>query len=369
MVILGILPYRFLPVQIGGQKASEQFYGSLGKKVPVVIVSTENNDVSAARNFIVKPVFKSSAIRYGNPFYLKTISRIIRETKATHLFIEHPYMGWMALYLKRKHRIPLAVRSQNIEGNRFKSIGKWWWKILWQYEKFIHRAADFNFFITGEDRDYAIKEFGLWPQKAFVASYGTEVKESPSQMRRSAAKKNVCETLGVAETNALLLFNGSFDYQPNADALRVLIENILPVLNKKSFAYTLIICGRNIPRLFKDAKPAHVVFLDYVPDIFHYNLATDVFVNPVTDGGGIKTKLVEALAAGANAVSAAGGAYGVDPSYCNGKLMVVADTDYEAFADAVCKVAFNHDAMWQVFYQHFYIENITDHVIETIDAK
>ena len=366
MKILAIVPYCFLPARIGGQKAIEQLYRSLGKKVPVLVVSTENNDAAAASHFSFLPLFSKSILRYSNFFYLKKFSRLIEQHNITHLFTEHPYMGWMALYLKKKHNIPLIIHAHNIESIRFKSIGKRWWKLLWHYEKFIYRAADFVFFITDADRRYAIEKYKLPEQKAFTALYATEVKEAPSEGARNIAKQKICEALQIDISTPLLLFNGSFDYAPNADALRVLIETIVPLLNKKHFIYKLIVCGRNIPQPYKFLQPPNVIFLDYVDDILQYNLAADVFLNPVVTGGGIKTKLVEALAAGANAVSAKSGAAGVDAAWCNHKLYIVEDGNWQAFAEKIYEAVANKNTVSETFYQHFFVDNITNKMIEII---
>ncbi len=366
MRILGIIPYRFLPVRIGGQKAAEQLYRTLAKRVPVDVVSTINNDQTEAKGFTLFPIFSNRFIRYGNPFYLKQLSTLICERNTTHIFIEHPYLGWMGVFLKKKHRIPLVIRSQNIESIRFKSIGKWWWRLLWRYEKYIYNAADFLFLITEEDRQYAIEKYKVQNEKAFVASYGTEVAKSPSIVERRNAKEKVCNDLKIGYERILLLFNGSFDYQPNASALEILLKTVLPQLNLRSFPFTLLICGRHIPLPLKNDRWKNVLFLDYVEDIFLYNLAADMFVNPVIEGGGIKTKLVEALAAGANAVSTKSGAFGVNPAWCNGKLIVTDDNDWQAFAESICEMAESKSETNELFYQHFNIEKIAESVIQTI---
>ena len=367
MKILGIVPYRFLPAQIGGQKAIEQLYCSLGKKVPVFVVSTQNNDAVAAKHFSFIPLFNNHLLRYGNFFYLKSISKIVLEHSITHLFTEHPYMGWMALYLKKRYKISLVVHSHNIESIRFKSLGKKWWRLLWYYERFIYRAADYVFFITDADRQYAIKKYGLSVQKTHTAFYGTEVKEAPLEATRKEAKETICEALQIGISTPLLLFNGSFDYAPNRDALQILIEDVVPSLNKKSYSYRLIVCGKNIPQQFKDKRPKNVTFLDYVDDIFHYNLAADVFLNPVVSGGGIKTKLVEALSAGANAVSSKSGAIGVDTAWCNNKLYLAEDGDWHAFEAKIYEAVANKNLMSEIFYQHFFIDNIANNIIEAIN--
>ena len=369
MKILGIVPYRFLPAQIGGQKAIEQLYRSLGKRVPVTVVSTDNNDRSEAQNFSLVPIMNTSALRYANITYAAAIGKCIRQKKITHLFTEHPYLGWLVLWLKKRHHLPLIIHSHNIESTRFKSIGKKWWKLLWYYERSIYNAADFVFFMTEADRQYAINQYHLPRGKAFVASYGIEVSGAPSIDSRAEAKQKVCEALQLSPETNLLLFNGSFDYAPNARALEHLLYEVVPQLDKGDLLYKLIICGRNISRELKAKAWQNVIFLDYVEDIFLYNLAADVFVNPVMEGGGIKTKLVEALAAGANAVSVRSGAVGVEEAWCNGKLYICDDADWTLFAGNIGKALTNKNEIGKEFYKHFFIDNIADFILKTISAK
>ena len=46
-------------------------------------------------------------------------------------------------------------------------MGKWWWGILWHYEKMTHKKADHNFFIQDNDRNYAIENFKLNPETMY----------------------------------------------------------------------------------------------------------------------------------------------------------------------------------------------------------
>ncbi len=85
----------------------------------------------------------------------------------------------------------LVVHSHNLEGNRWKSLGKWWWRILWNYEKFTHRQADFNFFIQDADRNYAIKYFGLNEDRCLTVSFGTEIPEPPTSESRTEAGTDI----------------------------------------------------------------------------------------------------------------------------------------------------------------------------------
>jgi polysaccharide biosynthesis protein PslH len=70
-----------------------------------------------------------------------------------------------------------------------------------------------------------------------------------------------------------------------------------------------------------------------------YFKAADVFINPVQGGGGIKTKLIDALAYGTTAISSANGANGVVQSTVVGKLIITPDYDAHAMAGKIMDVS------------------------------
>src|SRR5277367_4958038 len=152
MNIISLVSYPFLPARSGGQKGIALFYKYFSRYHSVTILTTKKNEPSFADGYEVINILSNSPLRYINPFIFFRIRRLIREKKASHLILEHPYYGWVGFLLKMFCRIKLVVHSHNIEGNRWKSLGKWWWRILWVYEKYTHRIADFNFFTQDEDR-------------------------------------------------------------------------------------------------------------------------------------------------------------------------------------------------------------------------
>jgi glycosyltransferase involved in cell wall biosynthesis len=223
---------------------------------------------------------------------------------------------------------------------------------LWRYEKFIHRHADYNFFIQEEDRQYAIKNFGLNPDNCIVVTYGIEIDSIPSQVEVQQAKEYVRTKHGISPTEKILLFAGSFNYKPNLDALQYIDKKIAPLLEHKGFSCKILICGPWLEN--NPATHPNVIITGFVDDISLYFKAADVFLNPVVEGGGIKTKLVEALGYNTNSVSSVNGAIGVDPAKCNGKLIVTRDNDWESFTDAIVRVSEIDKDISPEYYQHFY---------------
>ena len=356
--VISIVSYKFLPAKVGGQKGIALFNKYFSQHVQLTCVTTANNDPQAAEGYEVLPVLTTSPLRYINLFYFFRLRKLLRKKQATHLILEHPYFGWLGFLMKKFTPVKLIVHSHNMEGLRWKSLGKWWWKILWRYERFVHRKADYNFFIHQQDLEYAIRSFGLHRSKCMVMTYGIERNTMPSEPETLQARNAVAALHSISPTYRILLFNGAFDYKPNLDALNTLLQTINPLLaEKKDFTYRLVICGRNIPGNILNAGYPNVSIAGFVDDVDMYFKAADVFLNPLTEGGGIKTKLVEALAFNCNAVSTENGAIGVEPALCNGKLLIVADGDWQKFAQQVIAASSITTNIGSEYFQHFFWGN------------
>ena len=353
--VISIVSYPFLPARTGGERGVAYFYKYFSRWQKVICVTTQRNDVRAAEGYTVLNILSNSPLRYMNLFYIFRLRALIRQYQATHLILEHPYYGWLGVALKWFCGVKLVVHSHNLEGDRWKSLGKWWWRILWSYEKWTHRQADYNFFIQDEDRKYGIAEWGLDPGRCITMTYGFERDAIPGADAIAASRDFLRGQYGLAPETAILLFNGTFNYAPNLNALDHILTKINPLLQaKKGFRYQIIICGKDIPEALSSRDHPNVLFAGFVDNIDTYFMGADVFINPVVDGGGIKTKLVEALGNNLTAVSVRNGAVGVDPAWCNGKLLICENGDWEAFAALVVEASGLKADTPPVYFDHFY---------------
>jgi len=366
MNIISLVSYPFLPARSGGQKGIALFYKYFSRYHSVTCVTTQKNQPSFADGYEVQNILSDSPLRYINPFIFFRIRKLILEKKATHLILEHPYYGWLGILLKKFSAVQLVVHSHNIESKRWKSLGKWWWRILWNYEKLTHRQADYNFFIQDADRMYAISAFGLHEKKCMTVSFGTEISSPPSREDKLAARSVLNTLLQIQPNAAIFLFNGAFGYGPNRSALGYILEKINPLLQNKGLLYVLLIAGIDIPEEVINTSYPSVRILGFVENLDLYLTGCDVFLNPVVSGGGIKTKLVEALAYDLNAVSSTNGAVGIDPRLCNHKLMICQDKDWNSFTDAVEMAVNIKNSMPGEFYEKFYWANITKRAADFI---
>jgi glycosyltransferase involved in cell wall biosynthesis len=242
---------------------------------------------------------------------------------------------------------------------------RWWWKIYSAYEKWALQKADHIFFISEEDKAKAIAEFSLKAFKCSMVTYG--VKESNFVIRN---KEDIKEALGLGEKK-ILYFNGTLDYEPNVEAVLVLLNQIDPLLQKEQLNYKIVISGNHITKALEEkiSKHKNVTYVGFVPDVTIYYRAADLFLNPVVNNSGIKTKVVEALAHNCSVVSTTSGASGIKKDICGDKLIIVSDNNWHEFVNAIIlQLQKESIATPTAFFKEYAWENIAEKAAEKINS-
>ncbi|MCJ7439409.1 MAG: glycosyltransferase [Acidimicrobiia bacterium] len=141
----------------------------------------------------------------------------------------------------------------------------------------------------------------------------------------------VSATMTPFEAREDLLFVGSFQHPPNADAVRWFVESVMPYLRQDMPGVQFIIAGGGADRAVRALATDDVEVIGWVEDLTPLHESARVFVAPLRFGAGMKGKIGESLAHGLPVVTTSVGAegFGVEESG-----LVVAD-DARAFADAV----------------------------------
>jgi polysaccharide biosynthesis protein PslH len=141
------------------------------------------------------------------------------------------------------------------------------------------------------------------------------------------------------EQDAAMLFTGRMNYDPNADAVRDFVEEILPLVRRDIPQARLHVVGTDPPARVTSLASEAVTVHGRVADVRPYLEAAAVVVVPVRHGGGTRLKVLEAAAAGKSIVSTRLGVEGL--AFRHGSDLLVADSPAD-FAAAV--VALLRDA-------------------------
>jgi glycosyltransferase involved in cell wall biosynthesis len=368
MRITIIAPYAIFPADTGGKRAITALYQHIGQLAEVSIL-TESGCIPPV-NFLpdILPVLGRGKLRYINPMLYFKIKNILKRNNSQHLIIDHPYMGWIGFLLKKFQGITLTMRSHNIESLRFKTMNKWWWKIMWAYEKWVHRNADINWFITEEDKTFAVQHFKLNDTTCDVITYGTKLTRPPEQQEKERCRKKLLDEYQLADNTMLCLFTGVMDYLPNTEAAEIIIKQLAPLMAISNTPITIFICGKKLPEILlkeKSITEKHVIYTGFVEDIDMYYKGADIFINPVLSGGGIKTKLIDALANNLTSISTKTGAFGVSNKVTGDKLTIIEDGDWQSFVTSIkyAKVIINTP---DFFYKSFNWGYIASKAIRTL---
>ncbi|NHM26786.1 glycosyltransferase [Desulfofundulus sp. TPOSR] len=139
-----------------------------------------------------------------------------------------------------------------------------------------------------------------------------------------------------------LLYVGNFLHQPNVDAVIYLVHHIWPYLQKLLPAVDLYIVGDNPPQEIRALSKAGIKVTGYVPALRPYLEQCRLMLAPVRYGAGLKTKIVEALAAGLPVVTTRIGAEGMELRA--GENVVVADDP--VFFSRAAAALYRDEALW-----------------------
>jgi polysaccharide biosynthesis protein PslH len=137
-----------------------------------------------------------------------------------------------------------------------------------------------------------------------------------------------------------IVFIGNFMHPPNVDAALRLITQIFPVVARRHPGLLLYVVGDGPPADIRRCRSEQVVVTGRVPDVTPYLDRAAVVAVPIRFGGGIRIKVLEALAAGKAVVASSRALEGLN--VVDGEHVVIAETDRE-FADALGKMLSDED--------------------------
>ena len=133
----------------------------------------------------------------------------------------------------------------------------------------------------------------------------------------------------VGKSPSRLLFVGNYNHPPNVEAARRLAADIFPRLREHHPNLVLNLVGERPPA---DLAGPGIELLGRVADVNPYLDEAAIVVVPIRSGGGMRVKVLEALAAGKAVVASSLAVEGLEVS--DGQEVLIADSDDE-FSAAV----------------------------------
>ncbi len=133
----------------------------------------------------------------------------------------------------------------------------------------------------------------------------------------------------------------SWDWSPNSEAAEWLLDEIVPQLEILD-DWTLHLAGRNMPSWLAKRRSKRIHILGEVKSALHFVRSMDVMIMPFISGGGVRVKVLEALAAGIPCIGTSKAFQGLGVK--DGQEVLVAE-DAEQFAEVVCRIS-SEEGLW-----------------------
>jgi glycosyltransferase involved in cell wall biosynthesis len=197
----------------------------------------------------------------------------------------------------------------------------WIAALAWErFERSVIRQVQAVVVFTESDRR-AIVPFATAQSPVVCIPLGTVIPERPLNP--------------IGRQPMSLLFVGNFVHPPNADAALRLIADIFPRLQSHFPDLVLQIVGDQPTRSMRQMGNDKIIITGRVPDVTPYLDGAALVIVPLRLGGGMRVKVLEALAAGKAVVASPLAVEGLD--VIDGEHVVLAETDQQ-FCEAIVRL-------------------------------
>lgn len=105
---------------------------------------------------------------------------------------------------------------------------------------------------------------------------------------------------------------GAMDWRPNQDGIRWFLHKAWPAIHKAAPRFKFVFAGREMPDEFKKTNISGVECVGEVPDADAFIEDKKILIVPLWSGGGIRVKILEAMAAGKIVISTSKGIKGIE---------------------------------------------------------
>jgi len=267
------------------------------------------------------------------------LQRLLDDLTATRPFdvvaAEDNSMGWLRLpaavpSVLTEHEVrrprPIELRPAPPAAFARQAVGELDWRRWPRYEREVWSRFDRLQVFTERDAQHMRELAPALAGRIDVNPFGVDVGEPVS---------------AADERPGSLLFVGNFTHPPNLDAATWLVREIMPALRRSVPGVELRIAGAGDDSVSMLAAP-DVRVLGEVETIADELARAAVVVAPIRTGGGMRMKVLHALASGKPVVTTARGAAGLDVGGSDPPLAVADDA--AAFAERTAELLRDVDA-------------------------
>lgn len=299
-----------------------------------VFVDTSLNVVDAFSALITSDSYNIS--RFFSPDFDRILTRLLQKEKFDIIHLESLFMTPYIATIRRNSKAKIVLRSHNLEF------------MIW--ERMAAGTKNFakkNYLklLAKQLRKY---EFNILNQVDGVAAISTE--DGKKYHHSKCTKPIVTIPFGIdlehykydqsKEEFPSLFHIGAMDWTPNLEGIEWFLNHIWPHINQKFPELKFYLAGRKMPESLLKAKHKNFIVIGEVDNANKFISSKSIMVVPLLTAGGIRVKIIEAMALGKSVISTSIGAHGID--YVENENLFIADKK-EQFIKAIEYLISDHE--------------------------
>jgi len=320
MKIALIALYNSVPPTFGSATVTYNLFKNLpGETYLIQLKGNQKESESPEKNLVNIPEPKGGRIRKSIEM-LKINKKIYKELlKINPEIIIFEGGSWSVyywlLFLKLRKRFDKIIyHVHNVEYDLRKQKENFLIALLTKIGEGRLIRNSFKVFCVSDKDASCFKR--IYGTKPYVLPNGIDISRTFKVSKKD--QKEIKKKYNLGGKN--ILFMGMPGYKPNAEAIRILKENIMPHLTKKIEGIKLVLTGGKVD--FKEDYLINPGIVPY-PDLIKIMAACEVCVAPIISGSGTRLKILEYLAAEKPVVSTSKGAEGLNIT--NNKNIIIED--------------------------------------------
>lgn len=269
-----------------------------------------------------------AAQRMWSPELASAIQTVIQKTNAVVALFQFPQV---AQYLPAAEGIPAVMDVQDV---CMVSMHRQWQKTS-GFMRRLAKASNWFSWTRYEMRHYPKADLLLALSDTDAGVLRAFIPDTPCVLSPVATEVPDHVERGHGSYVAMV---GNFHHPPNVDGLQWLLNDIWPLVRAAVPNAELRVAGPECPAPTAELKAQGVNMVGFVDDIDAYFDNAAVSLGPYRFGGGIKIKVIEALARGCPVVATTVGAEGLN--VVDGEHIAIA-TQASTFAAAIVQILQN----------------------------
>jgi len=267
------------------------------------------------------------------------------EHQCDFIFADFEKSGLYAYLLSRKFHIPYVYNTHNVEFKRYISVARTnalryaFVPYIWFVERLGCRNATITIAISEKD----------------AATFRRWIPESRLMVLPCAFDERQITPYydAILHKPPIVLMVGNYNNSGNRDGAYITYRKIIPQVVKQRPDTIFRFVGQDFP---DDIRHQNIQVAGFVEDLMSEYARAAIVIAPIEIGGGVKIKVIEALASGKFLITTEKGMEGIDSANLHNMIIARTEDFSEHIVAVLDKSPEKSDANWTFVSSHFGIE-------------